>query len=697
MKLPILFGALTLAVLAGCEPQTNASPTTVTVYITLTDTNSEVISATETLTDMGSSDTTTQTDSMTVTDTASDTITQTDTMTATDTVSDTITQTDTITVTNTASETITQTNTNTSTDTMSETRTNTQTNTEVHVSVFEAGYVTISQVKIDNNYTFTAHDFGFGQDTQLIYSWDFTDGSAYAEGYEVSHQFDFTDYESYEVMLTVSSGEDQLFVGSGVTSEVCSAGNTATIKVRSKNLQTVELEGFGSNCYDLIAIDEYSWDFGDGHTVVSNEPRITYHFDAAGTYDVLFSYEQISVQKTIIVEADPAVSSCPYEQNYGPRSSVLLTADQYNQSVFDLTGVTMDVDYDINNVDYNLFLDWAHVIAKESQGKFFNNIISCEFLFDEFCAQKYLEKVLPVFYRQSLSGLAQSDREYDIEYHKALFEENTYNDAMVLSLASIFSSPQFLFNSALGEPKENILEKIEMQNSQEIVTGFTNREIVFEQEFTSGIDDEFYSIGLDESMDLSTTVSESEGEYVLSVYINYVVYSNVSSERFTPKFSVQLNGAPLPTMQSVWHNVRRLDIPETLDELTKDFVVKNNQYGIPLFNEYFFRIHKVELAKIIPAPIVLRENNGQWDDFEDGDYILSNWEVASLLSFNYLGSVPDQELVELAIEKQLDDPIIVGQQIDRLLASDQSLEWAQLHNINTVNISTTSCNQAGGE
>jgi len=73
-------------------------------------------------------------------------------------------------------------------------------------------------------------------------------------------------------------------------------------------------------------------------------------------------------------------------------------------------------------------------------------------------------------------------------------------------------------------------------------------------------------------------------------------------------------------------------------------------------------------------------------------YHISDIDLASRLSFFLWSSIPDDELIALAAEKQLGDPEILDQQIDRMLADSRSRafienfggQWLYLRNLRTA-------------
>src|SRR5690606_28973748 len=75
------------------------------------------------------------------------------------------------------------------------------------------------------------------------------------------------------------------------------------------------------------------------------------------------------------------------------------------------------------------------------------------------------------------------------------------------------------------------------------------------------------------------------------------------------------------------------------------------------------------------------------------NYRISDIELASRLSFFIWSSIPDEELMEAAINGRLSDPETLNQQIERMLQDEKSIalsenfagQWLFLRNLSTTN------------
>ena len=91
--------------------------------------------------------------------------------------------------------------------------------------------------------------------------------------------------------------------------------------------------------------------------------------------------------------------------------------------------------------------------------------------------------------------------------------------------------------------------------------------------------------------------------------------------------------------------------------------------------EFLFRVER-EPSNVAPAT----------------NYRLTDLELASRLSFFLWGSIPDDELLDLAVRERLKDPVVLARQVRRMLADSRSKaiaanfigEWLELRNIQNI-------------
>ncbi len=99
------------------------------------------------------------------------------------------------------------------------------------------------------------------------------------------------------------------------------------------------------------------------------------------------------------------------------------------------------------------------------------------------------------------------------------------------------------------------------------------------------------------------------------------------------------------------------------------------------------------ISRILIDPRFLVRFEEEPEYLSPGDvYAISDLELASRLSFFLWSSIPDQELLQLAIEKKLNEPDVLLTQVDRMLRDEKSAalvenfagQWLYLRDMETV-------------
>ncbi|BCE03746.1 DUF1592 domain-containing protein [Marinicellulosiphila megalodicopiae] len=479
-----------------------------------------------------------------------------------------------------------------------------------------------------------------------------------------------------------------------ITVEKCEQALSVNIDVIAQNNQDLQLQGNIVGCPGVSITGQYNWQFGDGVEISSNQAIVNHHYDVAGSYEVELRYADAYTVNVVNVQPDPIDAKCNDVNNYGEKTLKLLTSEQYNNSIIDLTDISLDAQYDINNVEFLIFLEFAQQIAQESMQKNFENILDCNLLSEKECVDKYFFNVLPVIYRQINPELSKSNWSYNIKFHSDLFEELDFSKAMKSSLITAFSSPQFLFHTTLGESKISLLKKIDAFNllnkeNEKII----NRRI--EYSFNDEQSDQyipFFGLPLFENVVISHIALPIEGDYILSLYVRA---NTEALENDIPYIQVLINDMEPHTTQINSSETLRLDFNVHLKASNNSIILNRKMFESQTNNGAIF-LDRLEISKNESTSLFVRNDSSLFDQYSNNDFILSNWEIASLLSFNYLGSVPDKELERLAITNKLDDSKIVERQITRLLNSERSILWGETHNIESITFPSLSCNTNQG-
>lgn len=128
---------------------------------------------------------------------------------------------------------------------------------------------------------------------------------------------------------------------------------------------------------------------------------------------------------------------------------------------------------------------------------------------------------------------------------------------------------------------------------------------------------------------------------------------------------------------------RRPLIDEELLAATQQFTLARSN-GL----SYESSIKQVIQAALISPKFLLRVESGRESLVS---YQVNEWELASRLSYFLWATMPDRELFDLAAEGRLSDPIVMEQQVSRMLRDEKAntlgdvfaAQWLGFHNVGT--------------
>jgi hypothetical protein len=126
--------------------------------------------------------------------------------------------------------------------------------------------------------------------------------------------------------------------------------------------------------------------------------------------------------------------------------------------------------------------------------------------------------------------------------------------------------------------------------------------------------------------------------------------------------------------------------PEKLERLLKLFDLADRD------GEVFEEAVKITLKAVLESPLFLfRVEQSRQSSEANGAYPVSDWELASRLSYFLWSSMPDDELFELAKQGKLRDPATIDKQVKRMIRDNRSHaltetfaeQWLHLRNLDT--------------
>ena len=152
--------------------------------------------------------------------------------------------------------------------------------------------------------------------------------------------------------------------------------------------------------------------------------------------------------------------ACSGSTPASPRSLRLLTRYEYQNSVNDLLGLSVNIIHELpdenlvagfdNNSAANqvtalrleAFLNQAETLAQQATSQNFNGLVPCN-TEDNHCAQQFINSLGKRAYRRPLSDTEQAA-------YLAFFAQDSFNAAVEKSLMTLLMSPHFLYRSELG-------------------------------------------------------------------------------------------------------------------------------------------------------------------------------------------------------------------------------------------------------
>jgi len=401
-------------------------------------------------------------------------------------------------------------------------------------------------------------------------------------------------------------------------------------------------------------------------------------------------------------QPDVPVASCDVnDYHYGRRQMRLLTQREYEETIYDLVGYTVIAK--ANGVpndtlvegfsnqtltavtqDYmDAFITISEKAAEFVEAEGFNRVADCTGLSNTECANKFIDEFAAKAYRRPLTE--QEKTRYRV-FFAPPYSEGKNNEGLKLALNAALSSPYFLYRSEMGEKVADMRDRIST-GDKSYEPGAIGFNISAADMGAIGSEYKLFNGG-----------NNNWGNYLESA--KAYRYSGVDLLLITAKTTKQ--GDQFPTIDikvGDWMGSVALD-----SEAEKVYTVvvqgdkapKPDAYGAYvqfLFSgKGSFEIKSVDFAPAVevnqPAPPV---------GLVDSAYVLTQYELASFLSYTYTGSMPDEALFIAAKNNELLTETQIKAQITRLLATEKaknhfgefSAQWLATDNVLSATKSAT--------
>lgn len=356
---------------------------------------------------------------------------------------------------------------------------------------------------------------------------------------------------------------------------------------------------------------------------------------------------------------------------YGPRLLRVLTKHEFANSIEDITGVNLISDlgqstYDaipadnkldgfannvLTNIDSGALQSYGLVINKVVEKLAENNfasLLDCSALSDDACGAQLLDNYGMRIFRRPLN-----DDEFNafLELFAAEYTGGDVKEGIALVLRTMFTSPQFLYRDETGV---SIID---------IETGVTDdpqyEQVEPIQTFIDSSSPETYSLN-----GRFGKTADFTGQDLLIVTARGV---QSSQNGLWPTMQILDSGGNVIETVLVNHSYYKT-YKFFINNLsgTNYFAVVNQQTGAP--NEYMggndLTLSEIELsAAQAVVPSVPEE------ELDADAYVLTQFQIASFLSYTFAGTTPDDILLQAAIDSELETKEQLAAQVVRLIGT----------------------------
>ncbi|MGD8909509.1 MAG: DUF1592 domain-containing protein, partial [Chromatiales bacterium] len=379
-------------------------------------------------------------------------------------------------------------------------------------------------------------------------------------------------------------------------------------------------------------------------------------------------------------------AACNGETTYGPRGLRLLTRVEYQNSIEDLVGIDFNVSdsipYDsliegyFNNAytpvtesHADAYLSVAETVAAWSAGRNFEGVVDCGFddngnatVTDDECQSLFLNDFGTRAFRRPLTTTEKTT-------YQTLFDDNlTGGDIKVgleLGITALLTSPQFLYRSEVGVAVQDLQGGTASVASSRSSDGneVTVNGADFQTKSSGGADGSGWNIWSEGYIQNSFELAD-EALFQISM-------KGDAAQGVWPNMELAIDGTVVATkaVESSSYQVY---------EFSVDGYEGTHQVQIRFTNDYYQgsedRNLYVQSATVSGTQTVARVASSVDVSTLDSDaYVLTDYEVASFLSYTLTGSTPDDALLTAAENGELSTQAQLEAQIGRLLETEQAM------------------------
>jgi hypothetical protein len=377
----------------------------------------------------------------------------------------------------------------------------------------------------------------------------------------------------------------------------------------------------------------------------------------------------------------PVPIVCNDNPTYGPRELKLLTRLEYQNSLEDLVGIDFNVADSVpfdtliegyfNNAftpvsesHADAYLSVAKKVSAWSAQRNFQGVVDCGFdsngnmsMSYQECENLFLSDFGSRVFRRPLTSA-------ELSTYQAVFDNNlTGGDIKVgleLGMSALLSSPRFLYRSEAGTSVQNLLNG----NGSDTVDEATVNGADFQIKSTGSADGSSWNIWSNGYIQNNFTLAD---DALIRINMKGDVAQNV-----WPEMELAIDDTVVATRTIGTSNYQDYEFSFIGYGGSHQVQIRftNDYYGNGEDRNLYVQSVTVSGTQSDEPPVA----DLDLSTLDSDAYVLSNYEIASFLSYTFTGSTPDEVLLTAASHGELSTQAQLQHQAARLLATDKAKE-----------------------
>ncbi len=363
------------------------------------------------------------------------------------------------------------------------------------------------------------------------------------------------------------------------------------------------------------------------------------------------------------------VNSCG-DTAYGPRSLKLLTREEYQNTLEDLVGIDFDVSESIpfdaviegysNNAftpvgetHADAYLSVAEKVAEWSKANNYKGVVDCSNLSYDACENRFLNDFATRVFRRPLSAAERTN-------YASVFATNLtgsdINEGLRLGMTALLSAPQFLYRFEVGTLVSKLQSTSTSDGNEVSVNGAD-----FQTKSTGGADGTGWNIWANGYIQQTLTLSN---EALFDISMKGDAAANV-----WPQMQLIIDGSVVASTTVSTNSYQSYTFDVSGYEGSHNVQIKFTNDLYENGEDRNLYVGSLTLSGVAATSLV---DSVDLSTLDSDAYVLSDYEMASFLSYTITGSTPDETLLSAAKNGELATSDQLRAQVARLLATDRA-------------------------